>query len=149
MKRTLIAIAVALALTGTGNARASDGQTIVDLDRTADHILTGRDFLRLPDQQQVAFLWGVAVGQQQGVGRVLGMLFLVRQQLAPPVMDAISQATGSYPHGCNCRAKDDCRAIRTYRNMRDMVVTYLRADDLRASEQVERIVDYALTDYCR
>jgi hypothetical protein len=92
---------------------------------------------------------GRALGQEQGVQRILGVLFHLRSRYPPDFLDDLIGAVRTFPHGCDCAAKDGCKSIENRRATRDLVVAYMNDDDLRKDQNLERIVDFAVTDYCR
>ena len=132
-----------------GAALAGETRTIIEMDVSPNQVVTGRDFLLLPDSEQVALVWGIIVGQEQGVQRILSVLFHLRKRFPANFLDGLTRAGRTFPHGCDCTAKDGCKSIENRRATRDLVVDYMNGDDLRKDQNLERIVDFALTDYCR
>ncbi len=132
-----------------GAAQAGETRTLIEMDVSRDQVVTGRDFLLLPDSEQVALVWGITAGQEQGVQRILGVLFHLRERYPPDFLDDLIGAVRIFPHGCNCTTKDGCKSIENRRATRDLIVDYMNDDDLRKDQNLERIVDFALTDYCR
>ncbi|MDP6786181.1 MAG: hypothetical protein QF830_03695 [Rhodospirillales bacterium] len=150
MKRGLaFAFFVWIAVLWAGMAIAAETPSIIKMDVSRDQSVTGRDFLLLPGPQQVALVWGITAGQEQAVQRTLGVLFHLRKRYPADFLDDLIGAVRTFPHGCNCTAKDGCKAIETRRATRDLVVDYLKDDELRKDQKIEHIVDLALADYCR
>ena len=147
--KPITALAVCAGLIWAGAAKADETRSIIDLDSSSSRVVTGRDFLNLPEGQQIALLWGVTIGHQQGVERMLGMLFYLKEELSAQTLDNLTRNGRTYSRGCGCQEKDGCKAISNRRNIRDLVVDYMNARELRKNQNFERIVDYALTDYCR
>ena len=133
----------------SGALQAGEKRTIIEMDASRDQVVTGRDFLLLPDPEQVALVWGVTAGQEQGVQRILGVLFHLRDRYPADFLDDLVGAVRTFPHGCNCTAEDGCKSLENRRATRDLVIDYLNDDDLRKDQNLESIVDFALTDYCR
>ena len=149
MKRVLALAFVWAGVFWAGVADAGETRTIIEMDASQNQALTGRDFLLLPGPEQVALVWGITIGQEQSVQRILSVLFHLRNRYPADFLDDLFGAVRTFPHGCNCTAKDGCKSIESRRATRDLVVDYMSDDDLRKDQKLERIVDFALTDYCR
>ena len=64
MKRGLALAFVWAGVLWGGAALAGETRGIIEMDVSPNQVVTGRDFLLLPDPEQVALVWGIIVGQE-------------------------------------------------------------------------------------
>ncbi len=150
MKRGMnLALFVWTAVLWAGIAVAAETPSITKIDISRNQSVMGHEFLLLPGPQQVALVWGITAGQEQSAQRILSVLFHLRNRYPADFLDDLIGAVRTFPHGCNCTAKDGCKAIEYRRATRDLVIDYLKDDELRKDQKLEHIVNFALAAYCR